>query len=802
MKRTRWFLISLVLAGIAVSQARAEPASVLLEKGIYAEETKGDVNEAITIYQKIVAETEANRPSVAEAYCRLGICYLKKGDKTKAAETFKTLLSRFPEQTRVVTQAGKELAKLEPTGPVPVVLSTSPPALTNDVSPSLTQITVTFDRPMMDKSWSWTGGGETFPETVGNPQYDSTKMTCTLTVKLQAGKVYWVGINSPSHNNFQTTGHVPAKRYVILFATKDKEGKPTAIPQQMLEQAKAINAETQKEISPEDKLECEQLIAKARLVAQSQARFAEAETLFKQAVAKDPTNANAWNGLGWSQFNQGMALNAKVAFEKCLAIEPTHAAALNGLGWIAKGQGKTDEAIKNWEKSVQADPTATVALNGLASTYMEQKNYNMAVKYYQMSLNVNPRDAQVKAGLEKAKAEGGVYVEPGPLTTQHVEPLTLNPAPWTDGEAIRLNLKMMTGMEIGTLIWSADSVKVNDKDAWRIEQRLFVTVNNSQEYTRVDAEKDSFAPMFGRTVNELGDFQANYLPNTVRLKVKSTGPETIRDIPLDRIAYDNEEALYLIRRLPLAKGYQARFPIFPVQGGAVVECRIDVTGKEKLTIRAGTFDCYAVTLSVWSGEVKALEHKLWLSCDKHRYVVKYDSGSAIMELVDVSQKQEDELAIYHDDELGIAVTAPAGWYFYKNPSPGVYKMLLQMLPPELNSWALLSVGVLPGGETSARKVAGGDIDILKGYFKNYTVRPESWADLTVAGMPAAGYAADYEDKGKAMVEYRTYILGESMVYWFVFRIEKDLFEANKPGFDSIVRSFTLTGTTTKSAKTD
>jgi hypothetical protein len=431
---------------------------------------------------------------------------------------------------------------------------------------------------------------------------------------------------------------VPAKRYVILFATKDKAGKPTPIPQEMLEQAKAINAETQKEISPENK--------------------------------------------------------------------------------------------------------------------------------------------------------------------QHVEPLTLNPAPWTDGEVMRLNLKMMTGMEVGTLLWTADAVKVNDKDAWRIEQRLFVTANNSQEYTRVDAEKDSFAPIFGRTVNELGDFHAEYLPTMVKLKVKSTGPETTRDIPLDRVAYDNEEALYLIRRLPLAEGYQTRFPIFPVQGGAVVECRIDVAGKEKLTIRAGTFDCYAVTLSVWSGMVKALEHKLWLSADKHRYVVKYDSGSAIMELVDVSQKQEDEPAIYHDDELGIAVTAPAGWYFYKNPSPGTYKMLLQMLPPELKAWALLSVGERTADETSARKVAGGDIDILKGYFKNYTVRPESWADLTVARMPAASYAADYEDKGKAMVEYRTYILGESMVYWFVFRIEKDTFEANKPGFDSIVRSFAITESTSKPAKTD
>jgi len=42
-----------------------------------------------------------------------------------------------------------------------------------------------------------------------------------------------------------------------------------------------------------------------------------------------------------------------------------------------------------------------------------------------------------------------------------------------------------------------------------------------------------------------------------------------------------------------------------------------------------------------------------------------------------------------------------------------------------------------------------------------------------------------------MVEYRTYLLGESMVYWFVFRIEKDKLDSNKDELDSIVNSFKL-----------
>ena len=58
----------------------------------------------------------------------------------------------------------------------------------------------------------------------------------------QPGKVYWVGINSPSYKNFQTQMWVPAKRHVILFATKDKDGKPTPIPPEKLLKATAINS--------------------------------------------------------------------------------------------------------------------------------------------------------------------------------------------------------------------------------------------------------------------------------------------------------------------------------------------------------------------------------------------------------------------------------------------------------------------------------------------------------------------------------------------------------------------------------
>ena len=146
-------------------------------------------------------------------------------------------------QTSTAEAAGANGADMN--APYPKLVKTNPAAFANDVSPELGKITVTFDRPMQDGSWSWTGGGDTFPKGDGKISYDDARTTCTMPVKLEPGKVYWVGINSPSHRNFKSVERVPARRYVILFATKGADGKPTAISQDMLDRAKRINAASQ-----------------------------------------------------------------------------------------------------------------------------------------------------------------------------------------------------------------------------------------------------------------------------------------------------------------------------------------------------------------------------------------------------------------------------------------------------------------------------------------------------------------------------------------------------------------------------
>ncbi len=67
-------MLGVVILQLGSAAVAAEPLSVLLEKGIYAEETLGDLDQAIRIYGQISAKSKAERPIAAQAQFRQGRC--------------------------------------------------------------------------------------------------------------------------------------------------------------------------------------------------------------------------------------------------------------------------------------------------------------------------------------------------------------------------------------------------------------------------------------------------------------------------------------------------------------------------------------------------------------------------------------------------------------------------------------------------------------------------------------------------------------------------------------------------------
>lgn len=102
----------------------------------------------------------------------------------------------------------------------PVVVRTAPPAGATNVDPALSELRVTFSKPMLDRSWSWsTWGEENFPEITGEIRYEADGRTCVLPVKLEAGKFYATWLNSQKFGNFKDREGRPAVPYLLTFTT-------------------------------------------------------------------------------------------------------------------------------------------------------------------------------------------------------------------------------------------------------------------------------------------------------------------------------------------------------------------------------------------------------------------------------------------------------------------------------------------------------------------------------------------------------------------------------------------------------
>ena len=102
MKRLRRIGLVLLFALGIRSGLSAQDPSILLEKGIYAEETLGNLNDAIGIYQQVVLADTSSRATSALALFRLGMCYQKSGRADQAKTAFSKLLKEYPEQQDLI----------------------------------------------------------------------------------------------------------------------------------------------------------------------------------------------------------------------------------------------------------------------------------------------------------------------------------------------------------------------------------------------------------------------------------------------------------------------------------------------------------------------------------------------------------------------------------------------------------------------------------------------------------------------------------------------------------------------------
>src|SRR5665213_3800855 len=122
--RPRWTTILSLALSIATllgaaTAVRADSPSDTLEQGIYSEETKGDLEAAMQLYQKVIAQAKADLASAAQAQYHLGVCYYKKQNFSDANAAFESVVKDYPDQTSIVALARKYLSGAKTLLPAP-----------------------------------------------------------------------------------------------------------------------------------------------------------------------------------------------------------------------------------------------------------------------------------------------------------------------------------------------------------------------------------------------------------------------------------------------------------------------------------------------------------------------------------------------------------------------------------------------------------------------------------------------------------------------------------------------------------
>lgn len=100
--------VSLLFSGWILQESAKE----LFEKAVYLEETKGELEQAIDVYKRVVDEFPGDRATAAKAQLQIGLCYEKLGNK-EALKAYQLVLKNYGDQEEPVSIARAKLADLE-----------------------------------------------------------------------------------------------------------------------------------------------------------------------------------------------------------------------------------------------------------------------------------------------------------------------------------------------------------------------------------------------------------------------------------------------------------------------------------------------------------------------------------------------------------------------------------------------------------------------------------------------------------------------------------------------------------------
>lgn len=370
--------------------------------------------------------------------------------------------------------------------------------------------------------------------------------------------------------------------------------------------------------------------------------------------------------------------------------------------------------------------------------------------------------------------------------------LKLLALPWTDGELLRYEIFGLGGKYFGSFEMQTRKADQDGKQQWNLESYLSIPLNQVFQYSQVKVDGESFLTNESYLSNsQLGRFSASFQDNKITIEsAEANGERTKKILEVNKDVYDYEQLVYIVRRLPIRKAYSVSLPLYVSASNSIVSADIRVVGEEKIVVPAGTFDTYKILVDYKNSRNPLPNQTFWLSKNDGRQIVKSETQGLYVDLQEIIQASTVTAKVI-EKEANIEFSIPSGWRSMGGANLGNGIEGQTVFGPRMDGIVQFGARAMDTRILTLAMAVERDAEMLKGYFKRYSIRSGSMSSFVVNGLPARSYIADYGAMNQPMVEYRSYVLGPSGIYWFMLRADTHKFDSLKQGFESMVSSLSV-----------
>jgi hypothetical protein len=436
-------------------------------------------------------------------------------------------------------------------------------------------------------------------------------------------------------------------------------------------------------------------------------------------------------------------------------------------------KGDLDAATQCYQKVI-ADSTASQSLAAQALFRLgicQDKKGDLAgaTASFEKLVRDYPKEKELVAAASDYLADGAALL----------------PVPWQDGETLTLDLKLPSGIKIGAANYAVRATQRDGRATWQFKSLVFA---NFIILSTTEVEAGSMKPVHAECIiRPRSETETTYTGGRAELKAKGLEPRTIE---LGGVVYDNEEALQLIRRLPLAAGFKKTVNVFLApQGGLIVPVQLEVTGAETVQCAAGTFACHKVLLTAGG-----TSQTLWYSTDATHTLVKFEVAGMIAELSDIKRSGADQPTPLHEPTLGYSFSAPAGWLALPGNIPGGSKYPTFNLVDEAGT-AIITLSVTPQKDFAPAQVApvrayaDHQVAMGKQFTPVFEVHPDSWKETTMGGQPALTCVADHARPPIKNLAVSTFALVDGNAVCITAYVDPENLDALRPKYEALIASY-------------